>query len=230
MAALQDLEDNQAVRGVIFASGLKRDVFTAGNDIKELYAPQTSMERYREFWVTSNVFLARLYRSPLVTIAAIKGACPAGGCCLSLCCDVRIMTEQGHIGLNEVAIGISVPLYWGRLMARIIDPKTAEHLCKFAVLLPPKEAAAVGLVDKLVPSSEELLPAAEAAMVELLKQPDSGRTIVKSRFRDEFSLEWEAYPEQEWPGAWELLASPLTVKSLEATLQRLSGKKTKSKL
>lgn len=36
----------QAVRGVIFASGLKRDVFTAGNDIKELYAPQTSRSRY----------------------------------------------------------------------------------------------------------------------------------------------------------------------------------------
>ncbi len=50
--------------------------------------------RYRDFWVTSNVFLARLYCSPLVTIAAIKGACPAGGCCLSLCCDMRIMTEQ----------------------------------------------------------------------------------------------------------------------------------------
>ncbi len=85
-------------------------------------------------------------------------------------------------------------------------------------------------MDKLVPSSEELLPAAEAAMAELLRQPDSGRMIVKSRFRDDFSHEWEAYPEQEWPEAWELLASPLTVKSLEATLQRLSGKKTKSKL
>ena len=50
--------------------------------------------RYTDFWVTSNVFLARLYRSPLVTLAAIKGACPAGGCCLSLCCDMRVMTEQ----------------------------------------------------------------------------------------------------------------------------------------
>ena len=132
----------QAVRGVIFASGLKRDVFTAGNDIKELYAPQTSrsrrvcslhsqlllpaatdgfprahlqpctaatptgegndvfwgnvMGRYREFWVTSNVFLARLHRTPLVTVAAIKGACPAGGCCLSMCCDLRIMTQQAR--------------------------------------------------------------------------------------------------------------------------------------
>ncbi len=134
------------MRGVIFASGLGRDVFTAGNDIKELYAPQTSrsrrarsahfpafrrvqqqtlashnpaclpssdngysherkgmtwlwadiMGRYREFWVTSNVFLARLYRTPLVTVAAIKGACPAGGCCLAMCCDLRIMTQQAR--------------------------------------------------------------------------------------------------------------------------------------
>lgn len=36
----------QAVRGVIFASGLQREVFTAGNDIKELYAPQTSIARH----------------------------------------------------------------------------------------------------------------------------------------------------------------------------------------
>ncbi len=31
---------------MIFASGLRRDVFTAGNDIKELFAPLTSRERY----------------------------------------------------------------------------------------------------------------------------------------------------------------------------------------
>lgn len=35
------------VRGIIFSSGLRRDVFTAGNDINELYAPLTSKERYR---------------------------------------------------------------------------------------------------------------------------------------------------------------------------------------
>lgn len=34
------------VRGMIFASGLRRDVFTAGNDIKELFAPLTSQQRY----------------------------------------------------------------------------------------------------------------------------------------------------------------------------------------
>ncbi len=66
----------------------------AGKCEAVLWLKVTLCCRYTDFWVTSNVFLARLYRSPLVTVAAIKGACPAGGCCLSLCCDVRIMTEQ----------------------------------------------------------------------------------------------------------------------------------------
>ena len=58
----------------------------------------------------SNQFLARLYRSPLLTLAAIRGACPAGGCCMSLCCDLRFMVDgPGHIGLNEVRM----PGNWG---------------------------------------------------------------------------------------------------------------------
>jgi hypothetical protein len=86
-----------------------------------------------------------------------------------------------------------------------------------------------GLVDELV-STEQLLPAAEAAMGKLLALPDAGRVIVKQRFRDEFSSEWKAYPEQEVAGAWALLAAPGTVRALEATLARLSGKKGRAKL
>lgn len=56
-------------------SGLKRPVFTAGNDINELYAPSTSRQRHRRFWKISNQFLASLYESPLLTVAAINGAC-----------------------------------------------------------------------------------------------------------------------------------------------------------
>ena len=40
----------------------------------------------------------------MLQVSAIRGACPAGGCCLSLCCDFRIMTDFGHIGLNEVRL------------------------------------------------------------------------------------------------------------------------------
>ena len=60
------------VRGVVFTSGLAREIFTAGNDLAELYAPKTSLERYTQFWTVSTTFLARLLRSPLVTVSPLR--------------------------------------------------------------------------------------------------------------------------------------------------------------
>ncbi len=48
-----------------------------------------------------------------------------------------------------MAIGISVPLYWGRLMAQVIGNKQAEHLCKNAALLSPSEALTVCVLPHL---------------------------------------------------------------------------------
>ena len=53
-------------------------------------------------------------------VAAIRGACPAGGCCLALTCDYRIQSQQGTFGLNETALGVPVPPFWAMLMTRII--------------------------------------------------------------------------------------------------------------
>lgn len=137
-AALDQLEADPSVRAVVFSSGLQRDVFSAGNDLLELYAPRTSKARYSEFWITSNRFLARLHRSRLATVAAVRGACPAGGCIISLCCDHRVMTPQGSMGLNEVLLGIPVPKYWGLLMARVIGHRAAEGLLLPGKLVSPQ--------------------------------------------------------------------------------------------
>ncbi len=42
--------------------------------VQELHAPSTTRVRHREFWVSQTTFLARLKRSPLLTVAAIRGA------------------------------------------------------------------------------------------------------------------------------------------------------------
>lgn len=96
----------------------------------------------------------RLLKSRLVTIAAIRGHCPAGGCVLALCCDARICTPETRIGLNEVELGIPVPLYWARLMAQITGQGVADKLLQTAALVPALEAVKVGLVDACVPKTE----------------------------------------------------------------------------
>ncbi len=223
--ALDALEADPSVRGVIFQSGLKKDVFTAGNDLMELYAPQTSAERYRDFWVTQNRFFARLYRSPLATVAAIRGACPAGGCALALCCDYRVMTDFGNIGLNEVAIGIPVPAYWAQLMQRTIGQRSAEKLLPYGLMPKADEALRIGLVDALVPA-EALTRAAEETIAQMLKVFDGGRQATKGHLRRAFAKEWEAYCEGEAVEGWRLISHPQTVQAMEGILQKLSkGKK-----
>lgn len=225
--ALVSVEADPEVRGVIFTSGLQRDVFTAGNDLAELYAPLTSEERYTRFWLVSTTFLARLLRSPLVTVCAIRGACPAGGCCLALCCDFRIMTDAGHMGLNEVALGIAVPECWGALMAQRIGAGAADKMLQFARLVSPQEALKLGLVDQLV-SKEELASAADKVLRQALKLPDIGRQLTKGQLHDAFSRAWEAQAADEAKFGWQMLKGEATVTALGAVLNRLqSGRKAK---
>jgi 3,2-trans-enoyl-CoA isomerase len=221
--ALSGLEADSAIRGVIFQSGLKRDVFTAGNDINELFAPKTSHERYRDFWITQNRFFARLYRSHLVTVAAIRGACPAGGCALALCCDYRVMTQAGTIGLNEVALGIPVPEYWAHLMQRTIGQRQAERLLVNGVMASAEEAHTIGLVDRLV-SSSELLPAAQEAMKTMLVAFPFAQHATKLHLRQSFAEKWEAFCVQEAEYGWSLISHPRTVSAIEGVLQKLSKK------
>ena len=149
-AAVEDCERDRSVRGIIICSGLQKDIFTAGNDIQELYAKATSEERFKRFWAAQTTTLAKLYASPLVTIAAVRGYCPAGGCVLSLCCDSRIVTEDCKMGLNEVALGIPVPKFWVTLMVSLIGGR-ADAVLQTASFLGVAEAKSMGLVDAVGP-------------------------------------------------------------------------------
>jgi len=227
LSTLTSLESNPRVRGLIFLSGLKRDVFSAGNDINELYAPNTSPARFRSFWTVQTTFLTRLYRSPLLTIAAIRGACPAGGCIIALCCDVRLMCSEGSptIGLNEVALGISVPRRWVEIFTQSVGSRTkSEQILLTATMVKCEDALQLGLIHRLVSKKEDLLSSAEDELKQRLKFPDSGRIITKMWFRQELSLKWESEIEEEVQQGWKGLAEPSTVAALKGVMERLSPK------
>ncbi|KAI8590889.1 ClpP/crotonase-like domain-containing protein [Geranomyces variabilis] len=227
LQVLTDCEKNEDVRGVIFCSAVSRPVFTAGNDLKELYAGTTNAERYAKFWAVSNIFLARLSNSPLVTVAAIKGACPAGGTCLAMACDYRIITENGSMGLNEVAIGIPVPAKWIKLMASIIGQGKTDKMVLFGRMLGAKEALAVGLVDKMVADEDTLMATATKTIEGLLRLPDSGRIVTKNTLRGDLAREWAdpKWLKMESDGAWKMLSSPDVVDFMGGVMARLSKSK-----
>ena len=151
----------------------------------------------------------------------MRGHCPAGGCVLALCCDARVMTDNGTIGLNEVALGIPVPLYWARLMASIVGGGRADVLLQTAALVPAAQALSMGLVDS-VTTRDALMPAAVAEARRRLAFPDIGRIATKRMLRGPMSDAWLAYAAEEAAGGWKGLSSPAVTAALGGVLARLS--------
>ncbi|KAG9328642.1 hypothetical protein JZ751_014449 [Albula glossodonta] len=157
--SLEKLEMDRSCRGVVVTSALPK-IFSAGLDIMEMYGK--SPERCGEFWKAVQEMWLKLYGSNMVTIAAINGSSPAGGCLMALTCDYRIMAENPRygIGLNETQLGIRVGLWsvFGRrfkdTMVNTVGHRTTEMALELGLLYSAPDALRVGLVDQLVPEDK----------------------------------------------------------------------------
>ncbi|XP_016338189.1 enoyl-CoA delta isomerase 1, mitochondrial-like isoform X1 [Sinocyclocheilus anshuiensis] len=178
---LEKLELDRSCRGVIITSAQPK-VFSAGLDILEMY--KKSPEHYAEFWKAVQDAWLKLYGSTKVTIAAINGSSPAGGCLLALCCDYRIMADNPryNIGLNETQLGIVAPFWFKDTMTNVVGHRETEKGLQLGLLYSAPEALKVGLVDELVPEDKVLSTATET-MMKWLAIPDHARQISKSMMR-----------------------------------------------
>lgn len=180
--ALDLVESLPDTRGLVLTSNLK--VFSAGLDLFELYSMQQHEEngvhRMKRFLTLIQDFGLRLYQSPLVTIAALNGPAPAGGCAISLSCDYRVMVDNQNfsIGLNETLVGLTVPNNICKLYSSLIGQREAERHLVLGTLFSPDKALKLGLVDAVVPS-EELMSTVDKIMRDSLSVSDFGRIKCK---------------------------------------------------
>src|SRR5205814_776407 len=87
----------------------------------------------------------RLARLPVPTIAAIVGLALGGGAEFALCCDYRIMSEDGRIGFPEIHLG-TIPGSGGMArLPRLINPSTAIALLLDGNAIEAKRAYEIGL-------------------------------------------------------------------------------------
>ncbi|KAK2182608.1 hypothetical protein NP493_347g03076 [Ridgeia piscesae] len=178
--ALEKAENEKSCKGLVLTSGLPK-IFSAGLDILEMYQPKP--ERLAEFWRTLQNMWMRLYGSRLVTIAAIAGHSPAGGCLMAMSCDYRVMaTGKYAIGLNETLLGIVAPFWFRDTMVNTIGHRETERALQLGHLYGADEALKVGLVDHLC-DQEEVVKAATEEMSRWLKVNAVARQLSKSAMR-----------------------------------------------
>ena len=90
-----------------------------------------------------------------VTIAAINGAAYGGGLEIALACDVRICSENAHMALAEVKVGLCAPS--GSLnLPRLVGLSNAMWLLLSGESVRADEALRLGLVTRIVPLPELL--------------------------------------------------------------------------
>jgi enoyl-CoA hydratase/carnithine racemase len=150
--ALEQVHKSTDVTGMIFTSESEK-FLSIGLDIPSLFPlnKHEALEAYRAL----NRSSFKLLTLKIPTVCAIKGHATAGGCILALMCDYRLMAE-GHklIGLNEIKLGLHVPLLAYQALNMICDDHTTREMAYTGNFLDPAAALQAGLVDAVLPAAD----------------------------------------------------------------------------
>ncbi|MCF8587401.1 3-hydroxyacyl-CoA dehydrogenase NAD-binding domain-containing protein [Gordonia liuliyuniae] len=171
MAATVDrLEaEKDDIAGVVLTSAKK--TFFAGGDLKDMTNPpadQTKEELATAITSSTNELKAVLRRLETLgkpVVAAINGAALGGGLEIALHCHYRVAADvKGNVvGLPEVTLGL---LPGGGGVVRTVRLLGIQQALMGVLLqgprLKPAKAKEIGLVDEVVGSIDELVPAAKA--------------------------------------------------------------------
>jgi 3-hydroxyacyl-CoA dehydrogenase/enoyl-CoA hydratase/3-hydroxybutyryl-CoA epimerase len=126
--------------------------FIAGADIKEFVGIRTPDQAY-ELIRQGQQVLDKLAALPCPTIAAINGFALGGGLEVALACRYRVLVDDpaATLGFPEVQLGVH-PGFGGTVRAvHLAGPIAAMDLMLTGRTIRPKQALAMGLVDRLAP-------------------------------------------------------------------------------
>ncbi len=128
--------------------------FSAGGDMEKYMTLFTNADNFRGFMEDFYALFECMETSSKIYIAVINGVCIAGGLELLLACDLVIASDEarigdGHLNFGQLpGAGSSVRLW------RAVGAIRAKQLMLTGELLSAQEAAAMGLVGRVVPAGQ----------------------------------------------------------------------------
>jgi enoyl-CoA hydratase/carnithine racemase len=152
------LDADASVKLVVFR-GAGAESFSAGADISEFartFADAESTARYNSEVRRAQLGVERLAKP---TLAVIHGACVGGGCGLAIACDLRFVSTDARFAIPATKLGVAYSLPDTRRLVALVGPSHAKDMLFSGRLLDATQAAAIGLVNRVV-ASEHLEKAA----------------------------------------------------------------------
>ncbi|HEX3773576.1 MAG TPA: enoyl-CoA hydratase-related protein [Polyangiaceae bacterium] len=152
----RELAADSGVRACVL-TGAGDKAFCAGADLKERQG--MTREQVRDMLGLYQSELGWLASSDFPTVAAINGAALGGGLELALTCDLRSATESAVLGLPETSLAIIPGAGGTQRLPRLIGEARALDLILTGRRVTAEEASKLGLLNLLLPASENLLEA-----------------------------------------------------------------------
>ena len=175
-AALDQAEEHGSV---VILTG-REGVFSAGFDLAVF---KQGMEPLMEMLRVGARLTERLLSFPFPVVAACSGHGIAMGSFVLMSTDVRIGVDGPfRIGMNEVAIGMTLPYFAVEIARQRLTPAYFNRAAILAEMYSPQEAVSPGFLDRVV-APDQLLAAARETAAALSKLDMPAHAATKLRVR-----------------------------------------------
>src|SRR3979411_1117783 len=191
-SAFNELGEDPSVRVVVLASEYEK-YFSVGADLTALGTIDRSapdaVDQVGAMMKRLNAHFSTIEKCPKPVIAAINGHALGGGSELTLCCDFRIMVEDGRskIGQTESSLGIIPGAGGTQRLPRLIGKARALRYIIESTRLSAKEAEAAGWVD-VAAAPEEFLAVVDTLAGKLAKAATLAIAMIKDAVRRGYDL------------------------------------------
>jgi len=151
-ANLDELERDPSVRALIL-TGAGDHAFSAGADIDEFAGSiEAGVETaLRDFVRRGQRLTSRLETFPKPIIAAVNGIAYGGGCEVTEAVSLAIACERARFAKPEISLGFPPPFGGTQRLPRQVGRKRALEMILTSEPIDAKEAARIGLVNRVVP-------------------------------------------------------------------------------
>jgi enoyl-CoA hydratase/carnithine racemase len=155
-AAFAEIADDRTIRAVVLAAN--GPAFCAGHDLKELSSRRGDADGGRAYFKhimsSCSAMMQQIVNLPQPVIAAVHGVATAAGCQLVASCDLAVASLAAKFATPGVDIGLfcSTPMV---ALSRNVPRKYAMEMLLTGEMVAAEQAAAIGLINRVVPAGEE---------------------------------------------------------------------------
>jgi len=150
------LADNTDITAVVLTGN---GVFTAGadlNDPRQVEIANMSRVEQRHHLKLGPDMCDAWQAIEAYTVAAIEGFCIGGGSALASALDYRIMAEDAHMRLPEIALGMNMSWHTLPRLVAQIGPALTKRYVILCEKIPAAQAQTWGLCEEVVPNGKTL--------------------------------------------------------------------------